>query len=156
VSLILPPSPDPADRLAETLLRLAEELVRAGELHAQGRFGLSRTRLAVLLLLERSEDPLGQRPAEIAEALGVTRPSATVLLDGLQRDGLVARRADPADGRSVRVALTRAGRARAREIAPVHERRLAAMTRALDDPERRQLVALLEKVRSGLGALSGP
>jgi|SRR5690606_18208221 len=159
MSLLLPPLrpglEDDALAAAQQLLRIADEVIRATEIHALGRFGLSRGRLGVLLWLERS-DPAGLRPAELAERLRVSRATATVLVDGLERDGLVARRPDPGDRRARRVALTRAGRARARAIAPVHAARLAAVTRALDAGERAQLLALLEKLRSGLHALRSP
>jgi DNA-binding MarR family transcriptional regulator len=160
MSLLLPPprrEPDAADPLATSLqlLRVAEELVRGFEIHASGRFGLSRGRLGVLLWLERSE-AAGLRPADLAERLRVSRATVTTLVDGLERDGLVARAPDPGDRRGRRVTLTRAGRARAREIGPAHAARLAAVTRALDDDERTQLLALLDKLRGGLRALRSP
>jgi DNA-binding MarR family transcriptional regulator len=156
VSLILAPAPPPEESTAEGLLRAAEEIARAFELHAQGRFGLSRTRLGLLLLLEGSTEPGGHRAGEIAERLGLTRPSVTALLDGLESDGLVTRRTDPTDRRARRVLLTTKGRARARAARPVHVRRLAALTRALSEEERERLAELLDKVRADLGALSGP
>jgi DNA-binding MarR family transcriptional regulator len=157
MSLLLPPPDRERDEpaFALQLLRVAEELVRASEIHAQGRFGLSRGRLGVLLWLARSE-AAGLRPAELAERLHVSRATITALLDGLEAEGLVARRPDPTDRRARRVALTRAGRARAREIAPTHAARLAAVTRALDPDERAQLLALLDKLRAGLRALRSP
>lgn len=159
MSLLLPSLPrDPDDdALAATLqlLRVADELLRAVEIHARGRFGLSRGRLGVLLWLERSA-AAGLRPAELAERLRITRAATTALLDGLEADGLVARRADPGDRRARRVVLTRAGRARARAIAPAHAARLAAVARALDPAERGQLLALLEKLGGGLRGLRSP
>jgi DNA-binding MarR family transcriptional regulator len=159
MSLLLPALPRDADddALAATLqlLRVADELLRAFDIHAQGRFGLSRGRLGVLLWLERS-DPGGLRPAELAERLRVSRAAISALLDGLEAEGLVARRADPDDRRARRVVLTRAGRARAREIAPLHTARLAGVGRALDAGERATLLALLDKLRGGLRALRGP
>jgi DNA-binding MarR family transcriptional regulator len=155
--LSLPPHEGGDDALACALqlLRVADELVRASEIHAQGRFGLSRGRLGVLLWLARSE-AAGLRPAELAERLHVSRATITALLDGLEAEGLVARRPDPADRRARRVALSRAGRARAREIAPTHAARLAAVSRALDPDERAQLLGLLDKLRAGLHALRSP
>lgn len=159
MSLVLPP-PRPAagtDALAATLklLRVADELMRSLEIHATGRFGLSRGRLGVLLWLESSADA-GLRPAELADRLRVTRATISVLLDGLERDGLVARRADPDDRRARRVVLTRTGRARVRAIAPVHAARLATVTRMLEPEERAQLLVLLDKLRAGLHALRSP
>jgi MarR family transcriptional repressor of emrRAB len=159
MSLLIPSLPRDADddALAATLqtLRVADELLRAFEIHAQGRFGLSRGRLGVLLWLER-EDPAGLRPAELAERLRISRAATTALLDGLESEGLLTRRPDPADRRARRVVLTRAGRVRAREIAPAHAARLAAVARALDAGERAQLLALLDKLRGGLRALRSP
>src|SRR5690606_14801932 len=153
MSLVLPPlrplAGDDALAAALQLLRVADELMRGLEIHAAGRFGLSRARLGVLLWLEASGEA-GLRPAELADRLGVSRATISSLLDGLERDGLVARRADPDDGRARRVVATRAGRARARAIAPVHAARLAAVTRTLEPAERAQLRALLDKLRAGL------
>lgn len=159
MSLLLPPpSRSPAgdaSAAADRLLDIADELLRAFEIHAQGRFGLSRGRLGVLLALDQG-DTAGLRAADLAERLRVTRATVTALLDGLEAEGLVARRPDPRDRRARRVVLTRSGHARVRAIAPAHERRLAALTRALDEGERAQLLALLEKLRGGLHALRSP
>jgi DNA-binding MarR family transcriptional regulator len=158
--LILPPKLQPdesaadAERTTLALLRFAEELTAAIELHAQGRYRISAGRLAMLELLDGAPER-ALRPAELAERLGVTRASVTGLLDALEADGLVARRRDPSDGRGVRAALTGAGRELIGRILPGHVGRLAAVTRALSTEERAQLVGLLDKVRGGLGALRG-
>jgi DNA-binding MarR family transcriptional regulator len=60
----------------------------------------------------------------LAQLEGISQPTATKLVNGLERDGLVQRAADPADGRGRLVRLTPAGRAlirraRARKIAYV-------------------------------------
>jgi DNA-binding MarR family transcriptional regulator len=167
MSLMLPPlssgrpprGSEPLDPAAlaasRELLRAAEEIHRAMEIHAQGRFGLSRGRLELLLAL--ADGPAaGLRPALLADRLGVSRATVTALLDGLESAGLVARRAAPRDRRARDVTLTAAGRARAREIAPAHARRLGAVTRTLTEDERTRLAELLAKVRAGLGALRGP
>jgi DNA-binding MarR family transcriptional regulator len=159
--LLLPElSPDDdaaADGAALTtlaVLRFAGEVIGALELHAQGRYQISAGRLALLQLLA---DAPGHslRPAELAERLGVTRATVSGLLDALEAEGLVTRRRDPRDGRGVRAVLTASGRERMSRILPGHGGRLAAVTRALTVDERSRLVSLLDKVRSGLGALRG-
>lgn len=160
MSLLLPPPrrpPDGSDPFLTSLqlLRVAEDIVRAFEIHARGRFGLSAARLGVLLWLERSE-AVGLHPAELAERLRISRATVSRLLDGLAADRLVERRPDARDRRAVRIVLTRRGRARAREIAPTHAARLSALTRHLDDDERGQLSQLLDKLRAGLHTLQSP
>ena len=84
---------------------------------------------------------------ELAAAEQVTAPTMSRLVAALEADGLVAREADPADGRVVRLRATAAGlrlieRGRARRTA-----RLAARLEALAPAERTALeraVALLE------------
>lgn len=51
-----------------------------------------------------------RRITALATVQGVTQPSMTVIVGGLERDGLVERRRDPDDGRAMLVELTDAGR----------------------------------------------
>ena len=69
--------------------------------------GLSLAKTGVLMLLAEARQPLPL--SELAEHEGCVRSNITQLVDRLEKDGLVRRRGDPADGRSVRAALTRAG-----------------------------------------------
>ncbi|HEX3589784.1 MAG TPA: MarR family transcriptional regulator [Pseudonocardiaceae bacterium] len=52
------------------------------------------------------------RLTDLATAEGIAQPSMTSLVTGLERNGYVERRTDPADRRVVLVALTEAGLAR--------------------------------------------
>jgi len=72
------------------------------------RFGLSATRLGILFMLRHQPEgvPLGL----MATRLHVSPRNVTGLVDHLERDGLVARVADPADRRSVLARLTAEGR----------------------------------------------
>jgi DNA-binding MarR family transcriptional regulator len=146
----------PADAIVLSLrmLQLAEDLQRAYATHLLGRFGISAGRLSVLLLIERG-DRSRPRAADLARRAGVSRPTMTRLLDGLARDGLVVRRADPDDGRARRIELTAAGRHLLQDIEPAHARRLVALTRLLSVEDRRHLDRLIERLRAGLGALTG-
>ncbi len=63
-----------------------------------------------LHLLEALDGPDSLTVGRMAEAAGVTAPTATRMLDGLERTGVVERSADPRDRRCVNVRLTRAGR----------------------------------------------
>jgi len=75
--------------------------------------GLTEGRLAVMFRLFRcGATPLG----DIAEDLDSTPRNITGLVDNLERDGLVERVPDPDDRRSVRAALTEAGKARIEAI----------------------------------------
>ena len=100
--------------------------------HVLGRRGkreLSRTAASVLATL-RDIGP--RRITELAESEGIAQPTVTTLVGRLERDGLVERRADPADARAVLVHLSPEGLERldamraAREA--VLEQRLAALT----------------------------
>lgn len=53
------------------------------------------------------------RPSEAAEALGCNRPTATVIVNNLEKKGWVHRQTDPENRRQVLVRLTEAGREKA-------------------------------------------
>jgi DNA-binding MarR family transcriptional regulator len=73
-----------------------------------GRAGLNLTAGLVLSTLNQ-EGPV--RVTTLAAAAGIGQPSMTELVQRLERQGLVTRVEDPADGRAALVTITNAGRA---------------------------------------------
>lgn len=61
------------------------------------------------LLVSASGAP--QRVSDLAESVGVSRPTLTALVDGLAQAGLAKRVPEPTDRRGIRLELTDAGRA---------------------------------------------
>ena len=89
---------------------------------------------------------------EVAGGLGVAMSTATQIADRLERLGLVGRRADAADRRVVRLALTEAGGAALAEHARVRDQRITAAMEQLSPGEREvvlQGLRLLEKSARG-------
>jgi DNA-binding MarR family transcriptional regulator len=68
----------------------------------------------------------GLRMGELARRARLSKQTMTTMVRLCERDGLVERRADPADGRATRVHLT----GRARRFEPAAERVLARLDRA--------------------------
>lgn len=92
----------------------------------------------------------GLRIGDLAARLRVEPPTVTKMLRRLENCGLVERRQDPGDARSVRVYLTEQGRALQEPVTRVwektEEKAFAGMT-----PEERQVFHdLLIRVRSNL------
>jgi DNA-binding MarR family transcriptional regulator len=77
--------------------------------------GLSVAQYGTLVLL--AEQP-GSTVAEVARKVGTARQSANELLGGLERSGLIERRAHPRDRRSQQVFLTDLGRNRIDAASP--------------------------------------
>jgi DNA-binding MarR family transcriptional regulator len=82
----------------------------------------------------------------LAEAAGVAPPTATRMLDGLDRDGLVTRTPSATDRRCVTVDLTPAGReALERTDAAIVAARVR-IAESLSEAEREQAAALLRRL----------
>ena len=94
----------------------------------------------------------GVRPGALASALAVQRPNMSKLLDALEGDGWLERRWLEGDGRSVSLFLTPDGERKITRVADEAMAMDAHATACLTAPERRQLVALLEKVTGHLRA----
>ena len=130
--------PDPTMELAD-LLGQAMRQLRRGTRDALAPLGLSGSQARVVRLL--AAGPL--RMAAIADGLGVVPRTATDVVDSVEVAGLVGRRADPDDRRSVLVALSPAGR---RLIERLDAARLASARQVfggLSPEQRDQLVELL-------------
>lgn len=110
--------------------------------------GLSEGRFVLLFLLDGA--PGGLAPAVLAQQAGVSRATVTGLLDGLEREGLVARQADASDRRALRISLTPRGQQVAQAVFAQHGRWIASLFGPLDAAERTQLARLLDKVATRL------
>jgi DNA-binding MarR family transcriptional regulator len=82
---------------------------------------------------------------ELAEALGVTRPSVTALVGKLIRNGYVQKVQDGEDRRSFHILLTQKGQQFTRLHQNLHQRVVQALIAHLDKAEIEQLTALLSK-----------
>ncbi|MGV9665302.1 MarR family winged helix-turn-helix transcriptional regulator [Nocardia niigatensis] len=137
--------------VAVRLLAAGAKLGQAAETHF-ARFGLSTGRYRLLADLE---DAGGEKsPSQLAVSLGVTRATVTGLIDGLEQQGLVCRRASAEDGRAVMVVLTARGAQNLRDMAPEHFGRLQSMVSTLTRKERAVFLDLLERISQGVGALT--
>lgn len=79
------------------------------------------------------------RMSELAALEGVQLPSATSVVNGLVKLGLVERRADPADRRAVVIDLTPKGRRQVDELVDRRNHCFALLLDRLDEQDRRLL-----------------
>jgi len=86
------------------------------------------------------------RMKELAGKMGVTTGSLTVLVDRLERGGLVERRPNAQDRRSIQVALTPGGEALFAEHHKLHGQLSQDMAGALDPEELPRLLDMLRRL----------
>jgi DNA-binding MarR family transcriptional regulator len=101
---------DAAARLRLGIVRTARRLRQEAAIEATG---LTPTSTAALATIDRY-GPL--TPSELAKLERVQRPTVTRTLGCLDREGLIERTPDPADGRSALVSVNAAGRERLRRL----------------------------------------
>ena len=103
------------------------------------------------VLLQLSEAGGRLRMGALADAVLISAPNCTRLVDRMVGAGLVARVVDPGDARARLAVLTPEGRTRLRRAAPTHLAGIADhLTRHLDDDSRMALDVLLARVERGL------
>jgi DNA-binding MarR family transcriptional regulator len=83
---------------------------------------------------------------ELSRKLGLAKSTTTGLVEILERDGLVLRRAGMPTGRSVQVDLTKAGRKVAFQFYSAINQRIESILEPLDGDERETVRALIERV----------
>ncbi len=108
----------------------------------QGGFDGLSPRAAAILLTLLNRGPL--TISNIAEIVGVTQPTATRIVDGLERTAHVKRKAR--DGRNVAVALTARGNAMAKRLQKSRTDMAHRVAIALDTDERNVFAALIDKI----------
>lgn len=129
-----------ADRFAAAWDEFVLALRRS---QARGQNSRDELTLAQYYALAQLRDEDALPLSQLAEGAGIAPPTATRLVDSLERVGLVQRSRSQGDRRTVLVSLTRAGReALRRKQAQIGRRRRIVYER-LEPEERRQAERLL-------------
>ena len=110
---------------------------------ARGQTGRDELTLAQYYALTQLRQEAALPVSQLADGAGIAPPTATRLIDGLERAGLLKRTRSDIDRRTVLVSLTDAGReALRRKQAQIARRRRTIYAR-LEPEERRQSERLL-------------
>ena len=132
-----------SDVLGYHVAQAAVTTVDMFERHIGQPFGLRKVEYSLLLLL-LANGPL--TPKRLGQALALSGPKLTLLLDRLQERSLLRRERSATDGRSQNIVLTEAGR----QLTQAAGSAAAPRERELDDrlsrAERLRLIELLRNV----------
>ncbi len=88
------------------------------------------------------------RMKELAQRMGITTGTLTVLVDRLEDKGFVRRKPHESDRRSIIVELTESGEVMFAEHDRLHLRLIDELTAELSVPEREALLSCLDKMNS--------
>jgi DNA-binding MarR family transcriptional regulator len=128
---------------------LAQVGARAGERFAQRLepLGVQPSDVGILRLIATAE---GLSQQGLAEKLGVVPSRVVVLIDALEKKGLVARERSVRDRRTYELQLSEEGRRVMREMKEIGSAHEADMTAALTADEHQELARMLGKIAASL------
>jgi DNA-binding MarR family transcriptional regulator len=109
---------------------------------------------AMCLRVLAHEDAVAQR--DLGEALLLSPPSVTRMLQRMERAGLVERTVDPRDQRQTVVRLTAAGRSLQHDVHSALGEYLEQSVARLPEADRRELARLLQAWCEAAGEACGP
>jgi len=124
------------------LLARASYLI-SGEFHAT----LEKERIPVMhwrVLCSLVEAPMSV--SELADIVIAKQPTMSKLLGRMEKQGLIGRDSNPADGRGVMVSITPAGKRLVRPLVRLAKRHEASVLQPLGAPDADALVAILGKL----------
>lgn len=108
-----------------------------------GGYGATMARVKIMAHI----DCAGKvRSADLVEAFGFAPRTITEAVDGLEREGLVERVADPSDRRAKHISLTELGKKVLRTSEPARKRFGAQLFEVLSQEETAQLAQLLGRL----------
>lgn len=122
--------------------RQIEEALRIN----QRRFGLTPDEFDVLATLRRGGEPFEMNPCNLGDSMMISSGTVTHRLDKLEKRGLVSRRPDPADRRSVLVSLTPEGRELQDRAMVSHLELEARLLSGLTERQRGELARLMRQL----------
>jgi DNA-binding MarR family transcriptional regulator len=133
--------------LSQELLGVAAYVMKSGQadaLRAAAGLDLSLSQLRALHILEADDRELALH--ELAHAVGLSVAAAGRAVDGLVREGLVARREDPTDRRVKRMSATERGREVVLRLFAARQEVVGRLVASLSEDQRAALSAALAPV----------
>ncbi|QUQ66629.1 MarR family regulatory protein [Kutzneria sp. CA-103260] len=130
-----------AKRISRVARNLEQHLAKA-----LAPYGLDPGEFDVMATLLRSGPPYELTPNALNRSLLISSGGLTKRLTRLESRGLVSRRLDPDDRRSLLAALTEPGRALAGEAVVAHTRASAGLADSLPAADRARLTELLRSL----------
>ncbi len=141
----------PVPAYEEKVLKSLRRIIRAVDLYSRRlvvQHGLSGPQLLALTRLGKG----AMRSGVLARELSLSPATVTGILDRLESRGLVERRRQIDDKRTVVVSLTSAGRALLDRAPPPLQESFVKQLRALPESEQAQISATLERIVSMMAA----
>ncbi len=132
-------------RMSRLARRIEARLLEIDQAH-----GLGEGEFDVLAALRRAGPPYTLTPTELYTSLMLSSGAMTARLKRLERGGLIDRTPNPADGRSLQVALSARGKRVVDALVGPHLEAERALLGALSAGEQRTLTRLLRKLALGI------
>lgn len=133
----------PLDRLVGYAVRRAQIRLYEDFGEALQPWNITPQRFSALTLIYHNP---GIKPTELARAMGIARSGVVIILDWLEAAGYVRRVGDQADKRTLALEVSTEGKTALRNITKAVEAHDARMSTRLSAEEKKQLVALLERL----------
>ncbi len=133
---------NPADHLSQLMLEFYEKMA-SWEHSVVKQTGLSPAQMHTIEMIGHHQN---LRMKELASRMGITTGTLTVMIDRLEKAGLVARQPNARDRRSFNIVLTANGRRHFEEHHQLHLALTREITAGLADDEMQQLEHHLAKV----------
>ena len=144
------PDLDPSAKAVTGRIVRASDLILRRCREPIAPLGVKDGEYSALVALRRSGAPYELSPAALTQQLMVTSGGLSLMVDRLERDGLVRRRPNPDDRRGVLVALTKRGVAVVDEAMTVHATVEHELVAGLTAREQQQLAGLLKKLLASI------
>lgn len=117
------------------------------------RYGLSKAKFNALVQLFMTGDR-GLTQSELGKKMLVSRANITRLIDRLEKEDLVVRKADTADKRVFLLCLTDKANRLMNAFVPLHNNYVHKILSSLNKDEKEMFILLLGKLKNGLESIN--
>lgn len=137
------------ERIEREIAVFIRAVARGREVRAGGR--TLRVSTPSYILLVRLHECEPQRASELARHLGLDKSTMSRHIAALEREGLIERVEDPADGRAALVRLSAEGRSSLTEARTERREALFGLLAGWSEQDRRDFARLLGQLNTDLG-----